>query len=247
MKAWSRASVLAVALCLVTGCLPTPIGDPATSTIDPALEGAWLARGHEDTQCRHGDVEYGPGTQQTICLVKAFDEHCYVVTAIDYYMAADGRIGAFGPGGAGLSCWRAWLADIGDRRYLVTSKVDFDMPREEGSAPSSAGFYPTFQLDSLGPDSFRLTPLVLIDILKRLEGLPSNEERAAIMAEYTRESLETRIRDNPDAAAPGDPRPIDFRRMHASSHAHVQQVLEAFHLADPLRRPKHLQPSKEIR
>ena len=108
-----RCSVL-IAI-LLTGCLPEAIIDPATCKVDPVLEGTWLAKGQDLEQCMHDDVEYGPGAQHSTYLVKAFDERCYLITALDYYLAKDGRLGIFGLGGGGaLSQWRAWLAPIGE-------------------------------------------------------------------------------------------------------------------------------------
>ena len=52
---------LLVAIVLVTGmlagCLPSPIGDPATSTVDPTLEGTWLHDDSKLAQCQIGGVE----------------------------------------------------------------------------------------------------------------------------------------------------------------------------------------------
>jgi hypothetical protein len=227
---------LLVAIVLVTGmlagCLPSPIGDPATSTVDPTLEGTWLHDGLELAQCAVGGVEYGPGRQQTIYLVKAFDEHCYLVTAISFYAAKDGRLGTFGPGGAaGLAWWKAWLAPLGDRRYLVCEKLGAD-PLPDGR---SFGWFPTFEVERPDADAVRLTPVMFGDILKRFEGVAPDEAKAVIAAEYSREKLEPRIRENPVAAAPGDPRPLLLERMNETSRPLVERVLAAYHLGDARR------------
>lgn len=154
----SYCFILAMAAAMVAGCLPSPIGDPTTSTIDPALEGTWLHAGLELDQCRIGEVEYGPGRQQTIYLAKAFDEHCYLVTAISFYAAKDGRLGTFGPGSdAGLAWCKAWLAPLGDRRYLVCQNLPAD-PLRTGPAP---GGFPTFELERMNEASRPLVERVL--------------------------------------------------------------------------------------
>ena len=236
MDRWLTSAIVLVTV-VVTGCLPAPIGDPATSTIDPVLKGTWLHDGLKLAQCQIGGVEYGPGTQQSIYLVRAFDEHCYLITAIQYYAAEDGRIGTFGPGGdAGLTSWKAWLATLGNRRYLVCQTLGVD-PIPPGRPP--AGWFPTFEVQQLEPNAVRITPVVFGDIFKRLEGVSPDEAQAIIAAEYSREKLEAGIRENPDAAAPGDPRPIALRRMDEASRAHVERVLAIFHMTDgrPARKP----------
>ncbi len=239
MNRWLSCCVV-LATTWVAGCLPSPIGDPATSTIDAALEGTWLHDGLELAQCQAGGVEYGPGRQQTIYLVKAFDDHCYLVTAIAFYAANDGRLGAFGPGNeAGLSWWKAWLAPLGDRRYLVCQNLPAD-PRADGEA---SGWFPTFELERPDADSVRLTPVYFGDILKRLEGLAPAEARAVIAAEYSREKLEARIQENPTAATPGDPRPLLLERMKEASRPLVERVLAAYHLVDS-RRARQPEPAE---
>jgi hypothetical protein len=238
---------LLVAIVLVTGmlagCLPSPIGDPATSTVDPALEGTWLHDGLKLSQCQIGGVEYGPGMQKSIYLVRAFDEHCYLITAIQYYAAEDGRIGTFGPGGdAGLTSWKGWLARLGERRYLVCQKLGID-PIPPGTP---AGWFPTFEVEQLAPNAVRITPVVFGDIFNRLEGVSPDEARAIIAAEYSREKLEARIRDDPDAAAPGDPRPLELQRMDAASLAHVERVLAIYHLTDGRSRRKPPQAAANV-
>lgn len=209
---------------LLAGCLPVALVDPATCRVDPSLEGTWLAKGQRLEQCMHDDIEYGPGTQQSIFLVKAFDERCYLITVLDYYLAADGRLGMFGPGhGGALSQWRAWLAPIGERQYLICDEIEPVVPADPNVVRSSGNFYPTFEIERIGTTAVTLKTVVLPDFPQRLE-------------------LLARIKADPDAAAPGDPPPITVRRMEASTEPHVQRVLEAFHIVDPLCRPARLSP-----
>lgn len=217
---------------MVAGCLPSPVGDPETSTIDADLEGTWLHTGLELAQCQAGGVEYGPGRQQTIYLVKAFDEHCYLVTAISFYAAKDGRFGTFSPGSdAGLSWGKAWLAPLGDRRYLVCQKLAAG-PIPDGQA---SGWFPTFELERPDADTVRLTPVVSAAIFKHLEGTTPGEAKAIVAAEYSREKLEAWIRENPAAATPGDPRPLLLERMNEASRPLVERVLAAYHIVDSRR------------
>lgn len=238
MNLW-LSCIVGLAATWVVGCLPSPIGDPTTSRIDAALEGTWLHDGLELAQCAVSGVEYGPGRQQTIYLVKAFDEHCYLVTAISFYAAKDGRLSTFGPGGAaGLAWWKAWLAPLGDRRYLVCQNLAAN-PFPNG--PAFEGF-PTFDLERPDADTVRLTPVVFADIFKHLEGATPGEAKAIIAAEYSREKLESRIRENPAAAAPGDPRPLLLERMKQASRPLVKRVLAAYHLVDS-RRARQPEPA----
>lgn len=222
MYRWLTYAVV-IATVSLTGCLPSPIGDPATSRIDPALEGTWLHDGLELAQCQIGGTEYGPGRRKSIYLLRAFDEHCYLITAIQFYEAKDGRIGD-----ARLTSWKGWLTTLGDRRYLVCQNLGGD-PIPTGPP---VGLFPTFELEQLDPESVRITTVVFGDIFKRLEGVPPDEARAIIATEYAREKLEARIRENPDAAAPGDPRPLELTRMDEASQAHVERVLATFHMTD---------------
>jgi hypothetical protein len=205
---------------VLAGCLPVALVDPATCRVDPSLEETWLAKGQPLEQCMHDDIENGPGTQQSIFLVKAFDERCYLITVLDYYLAADGRLGMFGPGhGGALSQWRAWLASIGERQYLICNQIEPVIPADPNVVRSPGSFYPTFEIERMGTTAVTLKP----DVLQRLE-------------------LLARIKADPDAAAPGDPAPITVHRMEASTEPHVQRVLEAFHIVDPLHRPMRFTP-----
>jgi hypothetical protein len=178
-----RRAVLLVIL--MAGCLPEAIVDPATCKVDPVLEGTWLAKGQLLEQCMHGEVEYGPGEQHSLYLVKAFDERCYLITALDYYLPKDGRLGIFGPGGGGpLSQWRAWLAPIGERQYLICHQIDPDVPHDPDVVTSPGDFFPTFEIERAGADDVTLTPVFLPDILQRLGGAMSKEEYARRLAAF---------------------------------------------------------------
>ena len=240
---------LGLGMLLLGGCLPVPISDPKESTIDPALEGTWLAPGLELAQCMHGGIEYGPGTQKTIYLVKAFDEHCYLIAAVDYYHARDGRIGLFGSGGPSLSWWKGWLVPVGERRYLVCQPLPFTLPGDSEVVRSRGAFYPTFELSRAGEDSFRVALVVFPDMIHQLDAAGTDEARKAVLAKYTPESLRKRIQSNPAAAAPGDPRPLTVHRMTLESEKHVQRVLETLGIADadPNHLPERLRPPEANR
>jgi hypothetical protein len=241
MKRWGV--LMAV---LLAGCLPEALVDPATCQVDPTLEGTWLAEGLSLEQCRHDDIEYGPGTQQSIYLVTAFDKHCYVITALDYYMAKDGRLGMFGSGRDGaVSQWRAWLAPIGARQYLICNEIEPVVPQDPNVVRSPGNFYPTFEIERIGTTAVTLKPVVLPDVLQRLGDAMSAEEYARRLAEFPVDELVARIKAAPDAATPGDPAPMTVRRMEASTEPHVQRVLEAFHIVDPLRRPARFDPPRD--
>jgi hypothetical protein len=231
---------------LLAGCLPVALVDPATCRVDPSLEGTWLAKGQRLEQCMHDDIEYGPGTQQSIFLVKAFDERCYLITVLDYYLAAAERLGMFGPGhGGALSQWRAWLAPIGERQYLICDEIEPVIPADPNVVRSPGSFYPTFEIKRIGTTAVTLKPVVLPDVLQRLGEAMSAEEHARRLTEFPVNELVARIKADPDAAAPGDPAPIAVRRMEASTEPHVQRVLEAFHIVDPLRRPMRFTPPRD--
>jgi hypothetical protein len=222
----------------MAGCLPEAIVDPANCRIDPALEGTWLAEGLALSQCEHDSVEYGPGVQRSLYLVAAFDERCYLITGLDYYLADDGRLGLFGPGqGAAFTQWRGWLASIGQRQYLICHEIEPSVPADPDVVVSPGAFFPTFEVNRIGDDAVRLTPVVFADMCQRLGEAISAEEYARRLGEFPREQVIERIKADPDAAAPGDPAPVVFNRMQPSTESHVQRVLEAFHIVDPLYRP----------
>lgn len=243
MRRWGLFATI-----LLAGCLPEAIVDPSTCKVDPSLEGIWLAKGHLLEQCMHGDVEYGPGSQQSIFLVKAFDEHCYLITTLDYYLAQDGRLGIFGPWQAGpLSQWRAWLAPIGKRQYLICNEVEPVVPEDPDVVTSPGNSFPTFEINRVGTNTVTLKPVWFVDVLKRLGETMSTEEHARRLREFPANELVARIKADPDAAAPDDPGPLTVRRMEASTEPHVQRVLEAFHIVDPLRRPARLNPPQDAK
>lgn len=240
-----RRSVLLMTI-LLAGCLPEAIIDPSACTVDPSLEGIWLATGDLLEQCMHDDVEYGPGTQQSIFLVKAFDEHCYLITALDYYLANDGRMGIFGTKRAGpLSQWRAWLAPLGEREYLICNQIQPAVPEDPNVVTSPGEFFPTFEIERVGTTALTLKPVWFPDVLQLLGEAMSAEEYARRLTKFPVTELVARIKADPDAATPDDPRPMTVRRMEASTEPHVQRVLEAFHIVDPLRRPARFNPPQD--
>jgi|GEM_PF-3721713 len=233
---------------MLVGCLPEAIVDPASCKVDPVLEGIWLAKGFQLTQFKHDDVEYGPGTQQTIFLVSAFDERCYLVTKLDYYSAEDGRLGIFGSGHTGaLTQWRTWLAPIGDRQYLICRQIKPAIPLDQDVTRSWRNFLPTFEVERDGNMDVTLKPVMFPDILQRLGEPISAEEYTRRLAEFPPNEIIARIKSAPDAATPDDPRPITVRRMEAATAPHVQRVLEAFQIINPHNRPAQLMPPRDDR
>jgi len=233
---------------MLVGCLPEAIVDPASCKVDPVLEGIWLAKGFQLTQFKHDDVEYGPGTQQTIFLVSAFDERCYLVTKLDYYSAEDGRLGIFGSGHTGaLTQWRTWLAPIGDRQYLICRQIKPAIPLDQDVTRSWRNFLPTFEVERDGNMDVTLKPVMFPDILQRLGEPISAEEYTRRLAEFPPNEIIARIKSDPDAATPDDPRPITVRRMEAATAPHVQRVLEAFQIINPHNRPAQLMPPRDDR
>ncbi len=215
---------------------------------NPVLEGIWLAKGFQLTQFKHDDVEYGPGTQQTIFLVSAFDERCYLVTKLDYYSAADGRLGIFGSGHTGaLTQWRAWLAPIGERRYLICRQIKPAIPQDQDVTRSWRNFLPTFEFERNGKTAVTLKPVMFTDILQRLGEPISTEEYTSRLTEFPPNEIIARIKSDPDAATPDDPRPITVRRMEAATAPHVQRVLEAFQIINPHNRPAQPMPPRDDR
>ena len=73
----------------------------------------------------------------------------------------------------------------------------------------------------------------------------SAEEHARRLKEFPANELVDRIKAAPDAATPEDPRPLTVRRMEPSTEPHVQRVLEAFHIVDPLHRPARFSPPRD--
>ncbi len=85
-------------LCLIlTGCLETGVGDPATSKIDPRLNGLWRA-----------------GDEQEMLLVKPWDQHTYVISGISRQTGGDG-VERFVP----TTCYRAWLTEIAGKTFIT--------------------------------------------------------------------------------------------------------------------------------
>ncbi len=85
------------------------------------------------------------------------------------------------------------------------------------------------------------------DILQRLGEPISAEEYTRRLAEFPPNEIIARIKSDPDAATPDDPRPITVRRMEAATAPHVQRVLEAFQIINPHNRPAQLMPPRDDR
>jgi hypothetical protein len=100
----------------VTGCMRGGLGDPATASIDPRLEGLWKP------QDEGSDM----------LLMKAWDKHAYAATEMKVPTTRpsngddDGKIEpVIG------RCYKAWLAYIGGHTYLTMETSPQDIhPRE---------------------------------------------------------------------------------------------------------------------
>ena len=119
------------------------------------------------------------------------------------------------------------------------------VPKDPNVVTSPGVLFPTFEIKCVGTNTVTLKPTWFADVLQRLGEAMSAEEHARRLKEFPANELVDRIKAAPDAATPEDPRPLTVRRMEPSTEPHVQRVLEAFHIVDPLRRPARFNPPQD--
>ena len=119
------------------------------------------------------------------------------------------------------------------------------VPKDPNVVTSPGILFPTFEIKCVGTNTVTLKPTWFADVLQRLGEAMSAEEYARRLTKFPVTELVARIKADPDAATPDDPRPMTVRRMEASTEPHVQRVLEAFHIVDPLRRPARFNPPQD--
>ena len=94
LVATTFVSVLSLVL---AGCFEAGVGDPTKGKIDTKLVGLWRV-----------------GDDNTMLLVKAWDDRTYIVTEISRTTSADG-VERFEPTG----CYRAWLAEVAGKTFIT--------------------------------------------------------------------------------------------------------------------------------
>ncbi|HUO08120.1 MAG TPA: hypothetical protein VM008_07470 [Phycisphaerae bacterium] len=126
---------LAALLLVMFACLPAPVGDPATSKVDPALAGAWTATDDE-----------GKGL---LVLVRPWDTHTYYVE----YMWQSKKEGKEDNGVIHL---KAWLTTLGGSTFMTFEPLDrLDyVSKDEGSK----AWWLVMRLD-VQPDAIKVRPI----------------------------------------------------------------------------------------
>lgn len=109
---------------LVVGCLPFPVGDPAKSRTDPALEGYWLSE---------------KGEQVSFVSLFPFDDHAYVLESRDLKRNGSG----YQLQGRFLA--KAWLTDVKGHLFLTTEPL-----AQKLASSKEPKFYPVFRIEREG-------------------------------------------------------------------------------------------------
>ncbi|HEY8666596.1 MAG TPA: hypothetical protein VIL86_08030 [Tepidisphaeraceae bacterium] len=108
--AWRGVLALSIVALLSLGsCLPVPLGDPATSKVDPALRGYWL------------NQERG---ESMLALIAPFDERTYVIDSVSNDKAGH------------LIC-KAWRTEIKGKVFLTLQSIsNLADPNEKAEYPT---------------------------------------------------------------------------------------------------------------
>ena len=139
-------------LALVAGCLPFPVGDPAKSRTDPALEGYWLSE---------------KGDQVSLVSLFPFDEHAYVLESRD--LKRDGS--SFQLQGRFLA--KAWLTDVKGHRFLTTEPL-----AQKLASYKDPKFYPVLRLEREGS---RMQTRAVSENFEPLKAATSGAELTAVV------------------------------------------------------------------
>ncbi len=98
---------LAALLLATFACLPAPIGDPETASVDQALVGAW----------RSVPAEGSSDDEGALVILRPWDKHTYYLQ----YLATRGK-------GADMSAeavnYKAWLVKFGDVTFICCEALD---------------------------------------------------------------------------------------------------------------------------
>ena len=118
---------------MLCSCLKAPLGNPATSKVDPDIVGYWNQTESD-----------GSGT---LYAVAPFDEKAYIVQAYNYKKNGDEYTGK-------SSCWKAWVTPIKSSKF-ITMEQNWALINPKGPEGS---VYPTAKY-VVAADSLEVTPL----------------------------------------------------------------------------------------
>jgi hypothetical protein len=100
-------SITSLALLTLASCLPVPLGDPAKSTIDQKLVGAWTWQEGENTN---------------LAVLRAWDEHTYLLDCMAYTQTAV----AIKP--KNRNVFKAWLTDVKGQPFITLQPIEVLQP-----------------------------------------------------------------------------------------------------------------------
>jgi len=118
------AALVLLALVVLTGCLPFPLGNPAQSKVDSKLVGFWLNDAAED---------------RDLIALYPYDEHTYLMQDQKLHQE-DGKWAPQGP----PTLYKVWLTEVKGRRFIC---VD---PLFQKVVPQEHNFYPALLVEPAG-------------------------------------------------------------------------------------------------
>jgi len=206
------AAVIAPFLLALTGCLKVPIGNPEKSQIDPTLSGVWVSR----------EIEHGGGAG--LWLWEPYDSRTWLVTWIGPETVANTEASGATPLVTPdaltlleqedatiheLDVFKAWLAPIGDVRFLVLE------PKMAVDAPDA---WWTFALVTKGNDVVELRM-----VNQNLGGLKDVTTSAEAEAIILRNIANPKLLDD---------EPWVLTRVPAADYERVEDVLKHFNIGN---------------
>ena len=175
--------ILTSVFLLLCSCLKAPLGNPATSKIDPDIVGYW------------NQVD-SDGSTGTLYVVASFDDKAYLVQSVTYKKNGDEYTGK-------STAWKAWVTPIKNSKFITMDQIS-SLAIPKGA---DGTIYPTAKY-VVAADSMEVTPLK--SEYAKFEGADTSEKITKIIAEnvddkdmYIADVMKVRRlkADNPDDAA----------------------------------------------
>jgi hypothetical protein len=229
------ASISLPVLLSLLACLPTPIGDPEKSRIDPSLSGMWVM------------------DDEGIVLIEPYDKRTWLVTLVAtslddtceqtggdademsdedntiFYTALVGQIEAGCVAGKEVQLFKAWQVKLGGQWFMTWEP----MGAHDGEHGFADDYWYGFRIDKVSANDFTLAivdgsfeAIENLDDVQKLGDLePPYDARLLRSARRAVERVITNNKDNPELYSDSD-EPLVLRRVDADHFDLFEDVLE---------------------